>query len=289
VKQGEHSAEYFARDDQAGAGSACRDRPERVRARERQAIQGLCSLFAASGDAAVLADAVAAARAVLAQRRARRRTFAHGASELPGGPYLADSLAMGSALLQLWEVTGERSWLDAAVRTAHAITAALRPRATGAGYGSNRGDGGPLPPVVDKGENVALARFGNRLFHCSGDAKVQALAQTAMAFAARPDVALQGGLPADLLLADLELRTEPQHCWWSAAAATRPRAPCSPRPWPRPRRTGASTSSTRRASRRCATTWCRPPVSGAAAFVCANGACSAAITTPVLLRGKLLR
>jgi len=290
VKQGEHSAEYFARDDQGRRGLGMPVIDQNVYARENgQAIQGLCSLFAASGDAAVLADAVAAARAVLAQRRRADGTFAHGASELPGGPYLADSLAMGSALLQLWEVTGERSWLDAAVRTAHALAAAFAPRAAGTGYGSNRGDGGPLPPVVDKGENVALARFGNRLFHCSGDAPALALAEAAMAFATRPDVALQGGLPADLLLADLELRTEPQHVLVvgrrsdPAARALFAEALAAAAPYRRIDFVDPQGEPPVRDD------VVPPPVSSAAAFVCANGACSAAITTPVLLRGKLLR
>jgi uncharacterized protein YyaL (SSP411 family) len=106
---GEHAGEYFALDD---AGRRARGVPRvdtHLYARESGWMtQGLVALYAASGDAAALDEALAAARWIVANRALPGGGFAH---DVPrgdrrrddatdaAGPYLGDTIAAGRAFL----------------------------------------------------------------------------------------------------------------------------------------------------------------------------------------------
>jgi hypothetical protein len=210
ARRGEHAGDYFALDDAGRRAIGVPAIDRHVFARENgQFVQGLCALYAVSGDPEVLAVATAAARWILAHRRLDDGAFAHGDDDA-GGPFLADSLAMGRALLDLAEVTADAEWLDAAERTLQAIARSFAPAAPGRGFATAAGDG-LLPVAVDRAETIALARFANLLHRRTGSDAARGVAAAAMAYAAAPAVALQRGLPADLLLADRELRRAPVH------------------------------------------------------------------------------
>src|SRR5205814_1965663 len=126
------------------------------------AIQGLCHLFAVTGDDAILTETVQAAEWILAHRALAGGGFAHGEGREPGGPFLADTLAMGNAQLRLYEVTGERRWLQGAQKAA-AFLAARFVLPAGQGLRAAAGDS-VLPAAVDRDENTAVARFANLLW-----------------------------------------------------------------------------------------------------------------------------
>ena len=90
-------------------------------------IHGLCELYRASADPALLEAAARAAERILKTHRGSDGGFSHG----PDAPadelrYLADQAAMGWALVALHRVTGEPRWLAEAETTAQYMVAHLR-------------------------------------------------------------------------------------------------------------------------------------------------------------------
>jgi uncharacterized protein YyaL (SSP411 family) len=206
---GEHSGEYYALGD---AGRRARGIPPvdtHLYARENGwMVQGLVALYAASGDAGALDEAVAAARWIASERALPGGGFRHDSAG-DGGPYLGDTVAVGRAFLALYAATGEREWLERAKPAADfaARTFAAKDRV---GLVSAAAAGRFAPPVPQRDENVAAARFANLLFRYTGRASDRRLAETAMRFLARPDVARRFST-ASVLLADAELASEPAH------------------------------------------------------------------------------
>jgi uncharacterized protein YyaL (SSP411 family) len=174
------------------------------------AIGGLVALYEVSGDPKTLARAQAAARWVMAHRRSPRGGFKHGEADAPLA--LADSLGMGEAFLALAEATGDRAWIAEAQKAAAAIDEHFG-HGRDAGYLSVESAGGPgalSAPVVRLEENVALARFANRLAQSSGDPRARPMAERAMRWAAAAALATPSSYPG-LLLADHELARDPIH------------------------------------------------------------------------------
>jgi uncharacterized protein len=287
---GEHAADYFARDD-AGRRELGVPRIETsLWSRENgQAIQGLCALLAVAADPVLQAQVEAAANWIVAHRRRSDGLFAHGdsagdtAGGDAGGPFLADSLAMAGAFTALAEITADRAWLDLAAATLRAVERRFG-RGAIAGVATAAGDG-VLPLVVDRDENVQLARLANLVSHATGDATLRQLAERALAFASADAVALQPGLPAALLLANDELATEPVHV-----------VVVGDRTDPEARRLHHEALVTAPVHR--VVEWVAPgqptargeqypDFATACAFVCANGTCSAPIPEPQRLRERL--
>ena len=95
-----------------------------------QAIAGLLAWYDATGDEAALRAALRASDWVLANRARPGGGFRH-ADKDAAGPYLADNVEMGKALLALHRSTGDRRWLAEARATADFIAADLRRRRHG--------------------------------------------------------------------------------------------------------------------------------------------------------------
>ncbi len=224
--RGEHGAAYFSLDDAARRRLGI-PRVDRNRyARENGwAIEGLVALHRASGDAEALRMAREAALWVLRHRALDRSPFAaarwlasrgtnpaggfsHGEADA-GGPYFGDGLAMGRAFLALYEATAEREWLGRAERTARFLAEGFA-SPDGAGY-LTAAVGGALAPGRSVDENIAAARFWNRLSHYSGDATYRDRARQAMRLLAAPAVATERITEVGILSADEELRRDPLH------------------------------------------------------------------------------
>jgi uncharacterized protein len=206
---GEHGAEYFALDD---AGRRRRGVPRvdtHVYARETAwAAVGLVALHSATGDEPPLAEAATAARWVLAHRALPGGGFRHDGVDV-AGPYLGDTLAAGRAFLALYAATADRSWLGHAEAAVAFIDRTFRPEA-GAGYATAKAASRIEPARPLRDEMIGLARLANLLFRYTGKPEHRQVAERALRFLAVPEVAKRvetGGV----LLADLELRSEPLH------------------------------------------------------------------------------
>jgi uncharacterized protein YyaL (SSP411 family) len=226
--KGEHSGEYFAKDDAGRRKLGVPEVDKHVYARENGwAIEGLCWLYAATGDEKTLARAVRAAGQLdVVTRQPWPGGFCHdclGERE-PGecDLYLGDTLAMGRAFLRLHLVTGEPKWLERATAAAHFINATFW---TDAGYVSAKTKAVIAAPLPQLDENVSLARFANLLRHVTGDESYSVIARRAMRYAASPDASARRGIyTAGILLADRELAEDPLHVTVAgdpAAPATR--------------------------------------------------------------------
>jgi uncharacterized protein YyaL (SSP411 family) len=236
---GEHSAAYFALDDAGRRKLGIPRVDPHIYARENGwAINAVCSLYAATGDKKLLSEVLTATYYVFGNEQVwvngigptpfmgtvndiinheprpepiPTGGFHHGTSD-PAGPYLGDNISMARAMLSIYSVTGDRTWLSRAELTMKFIADHF----TRDGYvgvaTSDLPTSGALVPRPEFDENVMVARAANMLFHYTGKAQDRKLAETAMSYLASKEIAesrlyMVGGL----LLADSEMTSDPLH------------------------------------------------------------------------------
>jgi uncharacterized protein YyaL (SSP411 family) len=288
--QGEHAAEYFSLGD---AGRRARGIPRvdthRYARENGWAISALCAFSAATGDPAPLGDALRAASWVVAQRSLPGGGFRHDESDA-AGPFLGDTLAMGSAFLALYQATGDAAWLGRAEAAADFVGAHFG-RGGEPGFASSDTAAQSFPaPRPEFDESIALARFANLLGHASGRPGDHAMAESSIRWASSAENAgRRGPYTGGLLLAVEELRTEPLHVTvvggkddpaarsMFAAAGRAPTAYRLVEWWDRregPPPRGESIF---------------PDLDRSSAYLCANGACSAPIPDASALSRRIAK
>jgi uncharacterized protein len=180
------------------------------------AITALLAYYDATGDADALRRARAAAEWALQACRQPDGQFTHASfrqsdSLSSDGPFLGDTLWIAQAFLALYRSTAERPWLAAARAAANALLENFADAATG-GFWTVKPGGGATPPAVkQKDENVAAARFLNRLADYTGEARYRAAAEAALGYLGSPAVLDAYGFLPDILLAEAEMTREPLH------------------------------------------------------------------------------
>lgn len=208
--EGKHSARYFALNDAQRRRQGIPRVDRHMYARENGwAITGLVSLYAATLDDAVLADALRAARWVIANRALAGGGFRHDADD-SAGPYLGDTIAMARAFLALYGATADREWLERTQAAMKFVDKNFRDQ-HGAGFVTSKtSTDQAYQPRAQRDENVAVVRVANLLFHYSADESFHQMAQQAMRYLAADPIVQR--LPASsALLADLELSSAPLH------------------------------------------------------------------------------
>jgi uncharacterized protein YyaL (SSP411 family) len=176
------------------------------------AIRALAKFYDVTGNEQALQSAERGARWALAERALPTGGFRHDQQDR-GGPFLDDNLAMVQAFLALYRSTGERGWLTHATDTLNFIDERF-----------HHGDAGfisaPAPrqargvfseAVRLPEQNAALVRSANMANRYTGNPRYRNLALHGMKYLAA--VAAQAGeqfLP-EILLADRELSTAPIH------------------------------------------------------------------------------
>lgn len=208
--EGKHSAGYFALTDAGRRRQGIPRVDKHIYARENGwAINGLVALYAATGDEAVLQDALRATRWVLANRALPDAGFRHDGHDV-AGPYLGDCIAMARAFLALYGATGDRQWLEHTEATMKFIDVNFRDE-QGAGFVTSKtATDQAYQPHAQRDENVLVVRTANLLFHYTAEQSFQHMAQHAMRYLAA-DPILQRWPAASALLADLEIGSEPLH------------------------------------------------------------------------------
>jgi hypothetical protein len=176
-----------------------------------QAIAGLLAWYDATGDEAALRAALRATDWVLANRALPGGGFRH-ADKDAAGPYLADNVEMGKALLALHRSTGDRRWLSAARATADFITRTFVDARTGGFIGAASPDAKHLAkPVKQREDNVTAVRFFNLLHFYTGEAKYREIAEAGMGYLTSPPILDAYGFLPDVLQAEAEMLQEPVH------------------------------------------------------------------------------
>jgi uncharacterized protein YyaL (SSP411 family) len=213
---GEHGGEYFKLDDAGRRKLGLPRVDQHIYARENGwFIEALTTLYSATGNARYRDEAVHAADWIMTYRSLSGGGFRHG-DEKNEPISLGDTLSMGRAFLALYTVTGDRAWLDHAEQAAAFIHAHFAYHAKGTAIGFAAAADEPaaslFAPEPDFDENVNLARFANLLFHYSGNARERHMAETALHFAATPEIAkARLSSVGGLILAEQELATDPLH------------------------------------------------------------------------------
>jgi uncharacterized protein len=208
LKQGQHSREYFALSDKARMKLGIPRVDKNIYAKENGLIAfGLVEAHAATGDASMLEDAILAVNNISKTHALPGGGFNHRVGD-KSGVYLADNLAMLRALLALHGATGEREWLQSAMRTADFIERNFREKIS---YTSAAVIDAPLKPLPVLDENIAMARAANLLYRYTGSAKYREMAEHAMRFIVAPGNALARVSDPGILIAAIELGNEPAH------------------------------------------------------------------------------
>ncbi len=287
---GEHSADFFALDD---AGRRARGLPRvdrHVYARENGwIISALLQLAEVTGDNTYRAEAERAAQWVIGHRSLAGGGFSHDEHDA-AGPYLGDTLAMGRAFLALHELTQDLAWLARAEAAAGFITVHFN-RTGAAGYAASDTTKEVFPaPRPQFDENLNLVRWATALAHVTGRAEYRTMAQVGLRWLLAPGVTDNRGFSvAGLLLAEEEARTDPIHVMilgakddpvaqsMFAAARRLPEQHKLVEWWDR--RAGPAPRGED----------IFPELPQAAAFLCANGACSSPLGSVAALEKRLAR
>jgi uncharacterized protein YyaL (SSP411 family) len=242
------------------------------------AIASLAALYDVTGDHALLEAAVRALDWTLAHRRAPNGGFGHGRAA-DDDTHLGDSLALAEAAQALYRSTAERRYLALATELGEIILRDHRDPA--GGFMVRRPDPGAkgvlATPVKQVDENVATVRLLNLLARQTGKPIFREAAQQGMRYLislTEDDLVVPGAL-----LADRELGREPAHVTIvgakddPAARALYEAARLYPTRYLRiewlDRREGPLPASDIE----------YPEMPQAAAFACANGACSVPVFT----------
>lgn len=176
-----------------------------------QAIQGLLAYYDATGDKGASELAIAAADWALRQRSLAGGGFRHAPQDA-AGPYLADSVEMATALLELHRSTGDRRWLAHATATADFIARTFVDPKTGGFFASASPDASHLPkPIKQREDNVTATRFYALLAAYAGTTRYREIAEAGMGYLASPAVLEAYAFLPDVLLVEEELRNEPVH------------------------------------------------------------------------------
>src|ERR1700732_692074 len=165
VVEGQHSARYFALNDQQRRKRGIPRVDTHMYSRENGwAITALASLYEVTADPKALEQAVGAADWVTQHRALVGGGFHHGTKDV-GGPFLGDSIAMTRAYLALYRVTADRKWLKDATASMGYIDRTFR-GTRGAGFVSSAvATDHAYRPHPQRDENVAVARAASLLFH----------------------------------------------------------------------------------------------------------------------------
>jgi len=283
IVPGEHGGEYFALGDAERLKRGVPRVDRHSYARENAWVaEALVALHGATSDPTYLDEALRAARWILAERALAGGGFGHDASDA-NGPYLGDSLASGRAFLRLYAATGDRSWLRHSEAAADFIETSFKGEA---GYVTALSSSPLNPQRPEREENVSLARFTNLLFCYTGKANYRDMAGHAMKYLSTPSVARRFS-PAGILLADLELRTEPLHITVVGrkddpeARALLATAAGQPSWFKRVELWDKTEGKLPRGDVEY------PELKTAAAFVCTKGRCSAPAFTPGMLKERI--
>ena len=280
VSHGEHGDVFYAKPDAARRAGPQPPIDRNSYARENGwAIASLAALYDVTGDTALLDAATRAFDWVLANRRAPNGGFGH-VRAANDDTHLGDALAMAEAAMALHRSTATRRYLALATEFAEVIARDHRDPA--GGFVVRRPEPGAkgvlAKPVKQVDENVATTRLFNLLARNTGRQDFHALAEHGMRILialAEDDLVVPGAL-----LADRELAREPAHVTIVGAKDDPAAQALYAMARQYPTRYLRIEWLDRREGPLPAADIEYPDMPEAAAFACANGACSVPVFAP---------
>jgi uncharacterized protein len=275
-----HGKEFYAKDDAQRRAGPQPPIDRNSYARENGwAVSSLADLYDVTGDKALLEAARRAFDWTLANRSAPNGGFGH-ARAADDDTHLGDTLSVAEAAMALYRSTAERHYLATAVELAKVIARDYSD--PDGGYmvrAPERGAKGVLArPVRQIDENVAATRLFNLLARDTGQADFRKEAEHGMRYLislANDDLILPGAL-----LADREMTREPAHLTIVGAKDDPAAQALYAVARTYPTRYLRIEWLDRREGPLPAADIDYPEMPQAAAFACANGACSVPVFRP---------
>ncbi|MEE8321268.1 MAG: hypothetical protein V3R68_05445 [Gammaproteobacteria bacterium] len=204
---GMESTRFFSLDDQQRIKAGMPDIDKRILTRENGwAIEALATFYEFTGNKDALSRARIAADWIYSHRFLAEGGYRHDGTD-NNASYLADTLAMGRAMLQLYRVTTEDKWLRNAINAADYISQVFKQR-TG-GYINTVCSNHHQRPVLQIDDNISVTRFFNLLSFYSGKEKYRDHARHGLCYLSIPQVATARLEEAGILLIDHELSETP--------------------------------------------------------------------------------
>jgi uncharacterized protein len=176
------------------------------------AIRALAKFYDVTANERALDLAIKGGHWALTNRKLPSSGFRHDIGDR-GGPYLEDNVALAQAFIALYRSTGDRAWLNESASVLQFIEMTFR--AADGGYISAppvagaRGVFGKPVRLLD--QNAALARVANLEGRYSGDPRYSEIAAHAMIFLAAATQVGDHQLLPGILLADREMTSTPIH------------------------------------------------------------------------------
>ena len=173
-------------------------------------ISALLTLYSATGEDKYLNEGIATADWIIKNRSIEGGGFLHK-KDNKDSLFLADTLAMGRAFLDLYAATANRDWLDKAENASAFIAKYFEDPNGGFSTRAVANKNLLLTPVKHLNSQILTARFGNLLNHYSGKKEHRKLAEHAMRYLSSPDLTNQRRLLAGVLLSNMEISQDPVH------------------------------------------------------------------------------
>ena len=170
------------------------------------AIEALCTLYEFSGDTSSLDLAINTANWIIKHRLLADGGFRHDKRD-NNGPYLADTLAMARAMLQLHRITQQQKWLIRAINAADFIAIHFKHRGGGFCSHIERQHIHSASPQID--ENISLMRFANLLTFYSEMRRHRGMAKHCLRYLCRENIATAREDEVGILLAEMEYKQKP--------------------------------------------------------------------------------
>ncbi len=180
-------------------------------------IEALAYAYKATGETRFLAQAIKAANSINKTLLVHnQQAYKHSSTD--SQIYLADNLNMAKALLSLYEVTADRTWLNQAIAVGIYIFKNFQDQehpgylsTSKAARRANQRLDSILKPTPVLAENIKLARFFNLLKHYSGNQKFGEEALRTMQYLGSHDVAFETLSEPGILIVDIEMNKDPVH------------------------------------------------------------------------------
>lgn len=167
-------------------------------------ISALINMYQATNDKKYLKQSITTADWILQNRSLKSGGFFHHINNKES-IYLADTLAMGQAFVNLHEITKNLKWLDNALVSAAFIEKHFKDTEGGYATRDIKAKNLLLSPVKHINSQILMARFANHLFRLTKNKQHKAMAEHAMRYLASSDITNQRRLLGGVLLSDMEL------------------------------------------------------------------------------------
>lgn len=281
---GQKSDAYFALGNEDRRAQGIPRVDKNVYSRENGwAIEAFAFMYAVTDDEKYLQIAQNAAEWFLKNRRLGLG-FTYGAKD-NGGPFLSGNIALAAAFIQLYEVTASQKWLQSAKETLDFIVQNFR-NERGGFYGEALGTDSVISPINDLSENIFVTRCANKVYHYTNQDKYLQISRHAMQYLSTKSILQKRFTEPAILLADEELASPPVHVTVVGVDQNAQALFVRGQKFMRYHKVVEWLQTTEDATNNAGITF--PSLPFSAAFLCADGACSAPIREADELEGLLL-